>query len=322
VCSSDLVITEADEEMQALAAAGRTMSADGEVIEGPIHDGPDFGDEPTASGSKSKDGGSSNSEDGLESVQSEATGPKIRPFESFTELPKDISEALNSFKVAIITHKANDWDDIPRAGISKNSKSIGLAGKVDSEKKVLSAYYASVTFMDAQVGRILAALEKLGLREHTIVVFTSDHGYHLGEHDLWQKMSLHEESTRIPLIMSVPGKKPAESHALVESIDYFPTFSQLAGLAIPKHCQGRSLTAVLDDPGKSVREAAYCFRNKGHMLRTDRWAYLSYPNGSGELYDMKNDPKQYTNLIESKKHAKVLADMNERLKVKLASMRD
>ena len=113
---------------------------------------------------------------------------------------------------------------------------------------MLSAYYASVAFMDAQVGRILRALDELGLTDNTIVVFTADHGYHLGEHEFWQKMSLHEESTRIPLIVAAPGVKPAVAGGLAQQIDIYPTLAEMAGLEVPEHVQGKSLLPVLRDP--------------------------------------------------------------------------
>jgi iduronate 2-sulfatase len=212
-----------------------------------------------------------------------------------------------------------DRADIPKPGLSRSSIPTGLT-TAEKKQQVLSAYYASVTFMDAQVGRLLAALDELKLRDNTIVVFTADHGYHLGEHDLWQKMSLHEESTRIPLIVSVPGKRPNESDALAEQIDIYPTLAELAGLPVPEHVQGKSLAGLIDDPEADVREAAYCLRSGGHLLRTDRWAFLSYPDGSGELYDMQNDPQQFTNLIDDAKHAPTLADMRTRLQAKLAAI--
>ena len=223
-------------------------------------------------------------------------------------------------KMTLFPRIENDWADIPRAGISKSSKSSGLEGKPDNQKKVLAAYYASVAFMDAQVGRILRALDQAGLKDNTIVVFKSDHGYHLGEHDFWQKMSLHDESTRIPLIISVPGKKAAVSRSLAQQIDLYPTLAQLAKLPVPKHCQGKSLAGVLDDPTLRVHESVYCLRKNDHLLRTDRWALLSYQDGSAELYDMNKDPKQYTNLAKDSTHAKTLRELKAALKAKLASM--
>lgn len=213
-----------------------------------------------------------------------------------------------------------DWDDIPRAGISKNSKAIGLGGRLSRQRQVLSAYYACVSFMDAQVGRILDALDRLGLRENTVVVFTSDHGYHLGEHDFWQKMSLHEESTRIPLIISRPGDAASVTHSLAQQIDIYPTLSELCGLSIPEHVQGKTLAGLFDDPQQTVHEEVYCLRGKDHLIRTLRWAYLAYANGDRELYDMGSDPRQFTNVAEDPQHADVVQQMQQRLERKLAAI--
>ena len=213
-----------------------------------------------------------------------------------------------------------DQDDIPRAGISKSSRSTGLEGADEKQRQVLEAYYASVTFMDEQVGRMLSALDRLGLREKTVVVFTSDHGYHLGEHGLWQKMSLHEESVRIPLIIDAPGKQPTTAGGLVEQIDIYPTLAALAGLPIPEHVQGHNLTPLLDGAKARVRDAAYCLRRRDHLLRTERWAYLSYADGSAELYDMENDPAQFWNLAEKPEHADRRREMERLLQIKLESL--
>jgi len=214
-----------------------------------------------------------------------------------------------------------DWNDIPRPGISKNSKAIGLAGELDKQRRVLAAYYASVAFMDAQVGRILDALDALKLRDDTIVVFTSDHGYHLGEHDFWQKQSLHEESTRIPLIIAPPGGKAATSDGLAQQIDIYPTLAELAGFEIPPHVQGRSLAPILQNSENRVHEEVFCTKGKDHLLRTERWAYLFYRNGAAELYDMQEDPRQFTNLIDDPEHAATARELRERLQAKLQSIR-
>lgn len=214
----------------------------------------------------------------------------------------------------------DDWNDIPRAGISRNSRGTGLGGRLDRQREVLAAYYACVSFMDAQVGRILEKLEQLGLQENTIVVFTSDHGYHLGEHDFWQKLSLHEESTRIPLIISAPGMSPAAPDCLAEQIDIYPTLAELAGLPVPEHCQGESLAGVIRNGASTVRTAAFCTKGNGHLLRTDRWAYLSYFNGEAELYDMQSDPHQFTNLANDPGHAPTRDELQEALEAKLLSI--
>lgn len=212
-----------------------------------------------------------------------------------------------------------DWDDIPNAGISKNSQAIGL-DTPDKKQQVLSAYYAAVAFMDAQAGRVLAELDALGLRENTIVVFTSDHGYHLGEHDFWQKMSLHEESVRIPLIIAAPGGKAAVTDSLAQQIDLFPTLAELAGLDVPPHCQGKSLAPALADPRAEVHEVVYTCMEKAHLLTAKRWAYIRYGDGSEELYDLAKDPRQFFNLAGDAAYDGALADMRDKLAAKQAAM--
>jgi iduronate 2-sulfatase len=190
------------------------------------------------------------------------------------------------------------------------------------KQKVLEAYYASVTYMDAQVGKIVTAVDRLGLRDNTIIVFTADHGYHLGEHEFWQKMSLHEESTRIPLIIHAPGKKPGASPALSQQIDIYPTLAELCGLRVPKHVQGKSLVKAIDDPRHMVHEAVYCLRGRNdHLLRTDRWALIRYGDGSTELYDMQTDPHQFNNLATDPDHKNTLTELLAQLNAKRESMK-
>ncbi|MDP6723176.1 MAG: sulfatase, partial [Pirellulaceae bacterium] len=110
---------------------------------------------------------------------------------------------------------SGDWDDIPKTpGNRRTSQSLQM--DIHQQKKLIRAYYASVSYVDAMTGRVMKALEESGQRDNTIVIFTSDHGYHLGEHDLWSKVSIHEESARVPLIICVPDKKPAECHSFAE----------------------------------------------------------------------------------------------------------
>jgi iduronate 2-sulfatase len=239
--------------------------------------------------------------------------PLVAPHQYFNSYPSE--------EMSLPPKRENDWEDIPKAGISKSSKSSGLEGRIAQQKQVLSAYYASVSFMDDQVGRILNALDRLDLRKKTIVIFTSDHGYHLGEHDFWQKLSLHEESTRIPIIMSVPEKSAGISQSLVQQIDFYPTLAELGGLQIPEHVQGKSFAKLLDDPSQSIHEEVYCLRGKDHLLRTDRWAYLQYKNGTSELYDMHNDPQQFTNLANTPEHQSQFAEMERRLTLKLQTIK-
>ena len=143
--------------------------------------------------------------------------------------------------------REGDWEDMPPlAETSSNSERTSGSPKYpDNQKRMWAGYYASVTFMDEQVGRVLDELDRLGLRESTAVVFTSDHGYHLGEHDFWQKSNLHEEVLRVPLVMSVPGYDAGRTESVVELMDIYPTLSELVGLEVPAGVQGVSLVPIL-----------------------------------------------------------------------------
>jgi len=212
----------------------------------------------------------------------------------------------------------NDLDDIPEAGRAKNrSANNGLANHPENQKRMWAAYYAAVAFMDAQVGRVLDELERLGLRQTTAIVFISDQGYHLADHTFWEKANIHEQVTRVPLILSVPGFAPGRSDSIAELVDLFPTLSELAGLPAPIATQGTSLVPILKDHSSTVKEGALSFNN-GSGWRTKDWAYLRYTDGSEELYDMQADPGQITNLASDPKHAgelkKMARSMDQRLK--------
>ena len=191
-----------------------------------------------------------------------------------------------------------DLDDIPPMGLAGSRSAKNQIGRYpDNQKRMWAAYYASVTFMDEQVGRILDEVDRLGLRETTAIVFTSDHGYHLGDHTFWQKGNLHEQVTRVPLILAVPGFKPGRTESIAELVDLYPTLSALAGLKAPAELQGKSLLPLLNDHDATVKSGALSFA-RGHSWRTKDWAYMRYPDKSEELYDMRIDPGQFTNLAK------------------------
>jgi iduronate 2-sulfatase len=173
---------------------------------------------------------------------------------------------------------------------------------------------------------VLDALQKSGHADDTIVIFTSDHGYHLGEHDFWAKVSLRDESAMVPLIIRVPGKKPAVCHSLTELLDLFPTVASLCGLEVPSRLQGRNIARVFDNPQHQVRETAFSVApsSKGFLLREDKWAYLQYnedASGGIELFDTVNDPKQYTNLAAKSEFAGVVNEFKAKLAAKLNEVR-
>ena len=169
-----------------------------------------------------------------------------------------------------VMNPRNDLDDIPLASeIAINTRAKDMGGMTDAEKKeAIRAYYASVSYMDWQVGRVLASLDKLGLREKTVVVFWGDHGWHLGEHYRWHKRSLFEESMRAPLIISAPGRSGngKGSRALVEFVDIYPTVAELGGLKAPSILEGQSLVPLLDNPARAWKSAGL---QRGH--RAERY---------------------------------------------------
>ena len=187
----------------------------------------------------------------------------------------------------------------------------------DQRRDAIRAYWASITFMDAQVGHVLDALDRLGLANNTVVVFTSDHGYHLGDHGLWQKMSLFERSARVPLIIAAPGAKArgVATRGLAELVDLYPTLADLAGLKPTGPVDGVSLAPLLHDPAATVKDAAFTQVRNGYAVRTDRWRYVEWAGGDegAQLYDMDKDPGETTNLAADARHAATVTDLRARL---------
>ena len=253
--------------------------------------------------------------------------------------PRKYFEAHPLEQIALPKVPANDRDDIPAAALM-DAKPYWNMSEHESRESV-RAYYASVSFMDAQAGRVLDELEKLGLAENTIVTFVGDHGYALGEHATWQKMTLFEPVARVPMIISAPaaaGVKPAATKALAEMIDLYPTIAQLAGLAPPEEIDGVSLVPVLKDPTAKVKDAAFTqLRRKnvvGRTVRTDRWRYTEWTETGGgagaasagggagvELYDEQNDPAEHENLANNPAHAATVASMKRILEGSLPPAR-
>ena len=248
----------------------------------------------------------------------------VRPHVPFVA-PKSYFDPYPFETVVLPQKEEGDWDDIPERGINYVTNVNGAMSRIQ-QKKAIAAYYAAVSFMDAQVGKVLKTLKEEGLEDNTIVIFTSDHGFHLGEHDFWMKVSLHEESVRVPLIIKMPGKKPAVCHSLVELIDLYPTVAELAGLKYSKHLQGKSLRPTLDNPQYKVRDTAFSVSQggKSFLLRTQKWAYIQYDEDaqSGkELYFMEKDPKQYINLADTREYKALAQEFEKSLKAKLEAVR-
>lgn len=191
--------------------------------------------------------------------------------------------------------------------------------------KLIRGYRACVSFMDAQLGRVLAELDRLGLRENTLIVLWGDHGYHLGENGVFTKMTNFEHGTRVPLLVSHPGMTTAgqRSKALVELVDLYPTLAQLCDLPLPKHLEGISFAPLLDNPDQPWKKAAFSQYLRpgkppimGRSLRTDRWRYTEWRDLKGkasgvELYDELNDPQESANLASDPAHAATVKQLSK-----------
>jgi arylsulfatase A-like enzyme len=171
-------------------------------------------------------------------------------------------------------------------------------------REYTQAYHACISYIDAQLGLLFNALREHGLWQDTIVIFTSDHGYHLGEHFMWGKVTLFEECARVPLIIRVPGitRAGTSTDALVELVDFHPTLLELCGLETKSRLQGKSLVPLLGNPESPGKKYAYTVVSRGTKLgrsiRTPGWRYAQWGGpGMAELYNLKNDPQEYVNLV-------------------------
>ena len=248
----------------------------------------------------------------------------VRPHVPFVA-PKDYFLPYPYDSVVMPKKVAGDWDDIPKRGINYVT-SVNGQMSLEQEKKAVAAYYASVSYMDRQLGKVLKTLKEEGLEDNTIVIFTSDHGFHLGEHSFWMKVSLHEESVRVPMIIKVPGAKPGVCNSFVELLDLYPTIAELADIPTSKHLQGKSLVKTIYEPNHKVRKMAFSVTQGGNtfLLRTSNWAYIQYDEDASkgiELYNMQIDPKQYTNLATVPKYSGRVRDFQKKLQQKLKKVR-
>lgn len=246
----------------------------------------------------------------------------VRPHVPFVA-PAKYFEAYPFDKVKLPESVENDWDDIPQAGINYRT-SPGMKLDEQMKKEAIGAYYASVAYMDAQLGKVMDALKANGLDDNTIVIFTSDHGFHLNEHEFWMKVGLMDESSRVPMIIKVPGQKPAVCSSFTELIDLYPTLSELCGLEVPKNIQGKSLAKVVTDPTYSVRNFAFSMNGRSYLIRNDKWAYIQHGEDASkgrQLYSVEDDPKQFTNLAKVEGYQETVAQMEGMLKAKLTEVR-
>ncbi len=218
----------------------------------------------------------------------------------------------------------HDWYELRTYG------GIPAKGGIPDETALdlIRGYRACISFMDVQVGRVLAELDRLGLRESTVVVLLGDHGYHLGENGIFTKMTNFELGTHAPLLVSAPGMKTAgqSTRALVEFVDIYPTLVELAGLQPPTHLEGTSFAPLLANPNQPWKKAAFSQYLRpgkppylGRSIRTDRWRYTEWRDpkqqlAGTELYDETNDPQENLNLAGEAAHAETVQELAEQLK--------
>lgn len=240
------------------------------------------------------------------------------------ELPENDSAPAGAPSVALQSgYELRSYGGVPAAGEIPRDMALNL----------IRGYRACVSFVDAQLGRVLAELDRLGLRENTIVVVVGDHGYHLGENGLWTKMTNFESATRIPLVIRAPGRMSAgkRTHALVEAVDLFPTLVDLCGFSQPGLLEGSSLVPLLKNPERAWKTAAFSQYGRGvtsryhpekdpmgYSLCTERYRYTQWRNPSGamlgvELYDLSVDPDNSVNISKRPENAALVRELSRKL---------
>ncbi len=206
---------------------------------------------------------------------------------------------------------------VPKAALMSTQPWPWFGVTQPQAREVKQGYYAAISFVDAQIGRVLAAVDRLKLWDNTVVVFWSDHGYHLGEHGLWMKQSLFENSAHVPMVIIAPGAKGngKPSPRTVEFVDLYRTLADLTGLTPPANLAGRSLKPLLADPQAKWDKPAFTqvWRGgfSGHSVRTERYRYTEWDGGKQgvQLYDYDTDPQEKQNLAEDSSHATLVTEL-------------
>jgi iduronate 2-sulfatase len=243
-------------------------------------------------------------------------------------------------------HRASElfaYSDIPSLVSFSDQKGGGLDIPMEKQKELIHGYYAATSYTDAQIGVLLNTLDSLGLSNNTIIVLWGDHGWHLGDHNLWCKHTNFEQATRAPLLISDPRIKPSKTNSQVEFIDIFPTVCDLAGVSVPSFLDGKSLVPLMKNPRLKVKEYSVSQFPRtynsmeterlgyslgefmGYSLRTDRYRYTLWLKDNyrsnkpftkevvvaSELYDYKKDPNETVNIVDQKIYSVVSADMHK-----------
>ena len=211
-----------------------------------------------------------------------------------------------------------DWEP-PYPHSLPNQTDIFNKFSEQDKREFLRSYYACTSFLDAQVGKLMQALKESGEMENTLIVFFGDHGYHLGEHNWWNKVTIYEKGTNAPFIMAGKGVdvKGVETDAMFEFIDIYPTLAELAGLPQPEHLEGKSFANILENPDQPFRSEVRAVVNRGammgRMVKNKEFRYIEWANGDKgtELYDQEKDPIEYNNLADNPDFANVKMEMEK-----------
>ena len=212
--------------------------------------------------------------------------------------------------------KPDDLADVPLLG-RRMARPEGDHAKVLAHKqweKAVQGYLASITYADGQIGRLLDALDKRPDGDKTVIVMWADHGWHLGEKQHWRKFSLWEEAGRVPMVFIVPGLTKPETRCerTVRLLDIYPTLADVCGLPLGEQLEGKSLRPLLADPAVAWdRPVVTTHGRNNHAVRSERWRYIRYADGTEELYDHQNDPMEWTNLAGDPKAGEVKRKLAE-----------
>lgn len=242
-------------------------------------------------------------------------------------------KALNSPDLAYhISGELKFYSDIPKFDSYSEKELDHLS--VEKQKELIHGYYASISYVDAQILQLLNELDRLDIRKNTIIVLWGDHGWHLGDHGLWNKHTNFEQATHTLLMMSVPGKKTGiKPVATCEFVDIFPTLCDLTDLPIPKYLDGLSLVPVIDNPAAEIKKYAFSQyprpeNNMGYSIRTKRFRYTEWISGdfktnkvynpelvvAREMYDYEKDPLETENILDKAEYQKDKIEMEKLFK--------
>jgi arylsulfatase A-like enzyme len=265
----------------------------------------------------------------------------------YADMPLATFQEHSKNGVEMAYHRSGElrnYTDIPAFATYNEEGGLHVNIKEEKQRELIHGYYAAVSYMDAQVGILLNTLDSLGTLNNTVIVLWGDHGWHLGDHDLWEKHTNFEQATRAPLIIAAPGIKSGKTSSQTEHLDIFPTICDLAGTPIPTFLDGKSLKSIMVNNKAKVKDFSVSqyprklkkeeqkslgyATNKlmGYAMRTEKYRYVLWMSDftsndpysakkvyASELYDYEKDPLEKVNVVKDKKYATIAKDMNAKM---------